>query len=95
VAEFGGMEGFRRAILKLPLETRLEPVPSVRVRSLRGRELEFTWGKSPSVNGKPIDYGAWPLFGGPFLEAAVDSEKLVLKHGSLRRTLDFRTLTVR
>ena len=34
------------------------------------------------------------LFGGPFLESEVDSEKLVLKHGSLRRTLDFKNLTV-
>jgi hypothetical protein len=94
VSEFGGMDGFMRAILKLALEVRTEPVPSVRFHSLRGRDLEFTWGKTPSVNGKPLDYDAWPLFGGPFLEAAVDSEKLVLKHGALRRTLDFRTLTV-
>jgi len=47
------------------------------------------------VDGKPLDYAAWPLFGGPFLEAAVDSQRLVMKHGRLRRTLDFRTLTVR
>jgi hypothetical protein len=93
--EFGGMDAFRGAILKLRLETRLEPAPSVRFHSLRGRDLEFVWGKTPSVNGKPLDYDAWPLFGGPFLEAAVDSEKLVLKHGSLRRTLDFRALTVK
>ena len=68
--------------------------PSVRFRSLRGRDLEFTWGKAPAVNGKPLDYEAWPLFGGPFVEAAVDSERLVLKHGNMRRTLDFRALTV-
>jgi hypothetical protein len=34
------------------------------------------------------------LFGGPFLQAAVDSEQLVMRHGSLRRTLDFRKLSV-
>jgi len=34
-----------------------------------------------------------PLFGRPFLEADVDSERLVIKHGNLRRTLDFRNLT--
>jgi hypothetical protein len=94
-SEFSDMEAFRRAILKLPLESRLEPAPSVRFRSLRDRDLEFTWGQSPSVNGKPLDYSAWPLFGGPFLEAALNSEELVLKHGKLRRTLDFRALTVR
>jgi hypothetical protein len=46
------------------------------------------------VNGAPLDYAAWPLFGGPFVEAAVDSQRLLLKYGSMRRTLDFRTLTV-
>ena len=61
----------------------------------RRRDLEFAWGKTPTVNGKLLNYAAWPLFGGPFAEAAMDSERLVLKHGKLRRTLDFRTLTVR
>jgi hypothetical protein len=28
------------------------------------------------------------------VEAAVDSEQLILKYGNLRRTLDFRRLTV-
>jgi hypothetical protein len=36
----------------------------------------------------------WPLFGGPFVEAPVDSEQLILKHGQMLRTLDFRRLTV-
>ncbi len=94
-SEFPGMEAFRRAILDLPLEIRLEPEPTVRFHSLRGRTLEFTWGQTPRVDGQAVDYAAWPLFGGPFVEAAVDSQKLVLKHGQLRRTLDFTTLTVR
>jgi hypothetical protein len=34
------------------------------------------------------------LFGGPFVEAAVDSEQLILKYGARRRILDFRRLTV-
>jgi hypothetical protein len=93
-SEFAGMAEFRRAILALPLEVRLEPVPHVRFRSLRGRTLDFTWGDTPSVDGRPLNYEQWPLFGGPFLEAEVDSERLLLKHGSMRRLLDFRTLTV-
>ena len=93
-SEFADMAAFERAIKALPLEVRLESVPSVRFRSLRSRTLEFTYGEAPRVNGKPLDYTAWPLFGGPLLEAAVDSERLVMKHGGLRRTLDFRSLTV-
>jgi len=94
VSEFAGMAEFRRAILALPLEFSLDPKPSVRFRSLRGRNLEFMYGETPRVDGVALEYSRWPLFGGPFLEAPVDSETLILKYGSLRRTLDFRTLSV-
>jgi hypothetical protein len=50
--------------------------------------MRFTYGVDP------VDYSKWPLFGGPFLEAGVDSEQLVLKYGSKRRVLDFRRLAV-
>ncbi|MGA3019496.1 MAG: hypothetical protein ABSF62_20405 [Bryobacteraceae bacterium] len=93
-SEFADMPAFRRAILALPLEFQLDPTPSVRFHSLRGRSLEFTYGEIPRVNSTPLDYAHWPLFGGPFLEAPVDSEILILKYGPLRRTLDFRRLTV-
>jgi hypothetical protein len=93
-SEFADLEAFRRAILALPLEHRLEPAPYVRFRSLRGRTLEFTYGQPGRVNGVALDYGRWPLFGGPFVEAAVDSERLTLNHAGTRRVLDFRSLTV-
>jgi len=93
-SEYPDMEAFRAAILALKLEFHLTPVPTVRLVSLRGKRLVFTYGQSPEVNGSPLEREHWPLFGGPFLEAGVDSQQLVLKHGSMRRTLDFRSLTV-
>ncbi|QOY90189.1 hypothetical protein [Paludibaculum fermentans] len=93
-SEFKDMDAFRQAILALRLEFKLDPVPTARFRSLRGKTLQCTYGQPPSVNGAPVDYGKWPLFGGPFLEAPVDSQQLLLKHGAARRKLDFRTLTV-
>jgi hypothetical protein len=57
------------------------------------KNLTFTYGRHKGQR-VALDYGRWPLFGGPFLEAAVDSEQLILKYGSMRRTLDFRRLTV-
>jgi hypothetical protein len=87
-SEFADMQAYRRAILPLPLEFSVDDVPSVRFRSLRGRVMEFTYGKAR------LDYTKWPLFGGPFLEAAKDSEMLVMKYHEMRRTLDFRNLTV-
>ena len=93
-SEYKDMDAFRHAILALTLEFKLAPTPSVRFASLRGRTLAFTYGQIPRVNGAALDYDRWPLFGGPFVEAAVDSEQLILKYGKMRRTLDFRRLTV-
>ena len=93
-SEFAGLDAFRQAILALPLEIHLTDTPTVRFRSLRGKMLEFTYGQTPMANGVAVDYAHWPLFGGPFVEAAVDSEQLILKYGKMRRTLDFRRLTV-
>ena len=94
VSEFPTLAAFRAAITALPLKFSVEGAPTVRFRSLRGRDLEFTYGLEPKVDGKPIGYASWPLFGGPFLQADVDSEQLEMRHGKLRRTLDFKKLTI-
>jgi hypothetical protein len=59
-SEFADMEAFRRAILALKLEFRLDPAPSVLFHSLRGKTLAFTYGDTPQVNGIPLDYARWP-----------------------------------
>ena len=94
-SEYVSLEAFGRAIAALPLQISLAPTPQVRFRSLRGAEIDFVYGETPRVNGKPLDYKNWPLFGGPFLEAARDSQQLIIKYGGMRRVLDFRALTVR
>lgn len=93
-SEFPDLGAFAKAILALPLEFHLDPTPRVVFRSLRGVKMDFTWGETPRLDGKPVDYEHWPLFGGPFVEAAVDSQQLILKYGHMRRVLDFRKLTV-
>ncbi|HKD05092.1 MAG TPA: hypothetical protein VKB79_04240 [Bryobacteraceae bacterium] len=94
-SEYPDLEAFGRSIKALPLEIHTDPVPRVVFRSLRGSQIDFTYGETPKINGAPIAYEHWPLFGGPFLEAAVDSEQLTIHYGTMRRVLDFRTLTVR
>ena len=93
-SEFSDYEAFQSAILKLPLSFELRGAPAVRFQSLRGRDLEFTYGSAPKVSGSVLDYSKWPLFGGPFLQADVDSERLVMTHGSMQRILDFKALRV-
>ena len=87
-SEFPTLDAFRQAILKLPLEFRLEPTPSVRFRSLRGADLSFTYNQ-------PRDFSSWKLFDGPFLQAERGSRRLELRHGNLRRVLDFASLTIK
>ena len=94
-SEFASLDAFRAAILALPLEFSLEPRPMVKFRTLRGDTMQFEYGQRPVVNGRPLDYENWPLFAGPFLEAAVDSQMLTIKYGTERRVLDFKNLEIR
>lgn len=92
--EFKDFAAFQDAIRALPLEFTLSPVPSVRMRTLRGREITFAYGQAPKVNGKKVDYAKWKLFEGPHLNAERGSRKLTITHGRLERVLDFNTLTI-
>lgn len=94
VSEFSSMEAFQAAIRALPLSYKLEPVPTVTWKTLRGKTVVATYGKAPVVNGKTIDYSRWKLFEGPYLNAEKGSQKLTLTHGRLERVLDFNTLTI-
>jgi hypothetical protein len=85
--EFPDFRAFVEAITALPLEVALEPVPAVRFRSLRGAELNFTWGQ-------PRDWSRWKRFDSPHVQSERGSRLLVLRHGDLRRTLDFRNLRI-
>jgi len=64
-------------------------------RTLRGKVMEFAFGDTPRIDGKPLDYANWPAFGGPFLNARAGEPRLEMTHGGVRRVLDFRTLTVK
>lgn len=86
--DYSTLEAFRAAVTRLPLEFRLEPTPSVRFRTLRGAEMNCTYGA-------PRDFTSWKLFDGPYLQAERGSRRLELRHGTMRRTLDFATLSVR
>ena len=94
VDEFPDFAAFQAAIKALPLEFALDPVPTVRLRTLRGKNVVFTYGQAPVVDGVPVDYSKWKLFEGPYLNAEKGSRVLTITHGPLRRVLDFNTLTI-
>lgn len=90
----GSFDAFKAAVEALPLETRVDPVPSVRFTTLDGDELSATYGQAPTVGDRVVEYGNWKLFEGPFLNAETGSRRLEITHGITGRTLDFETLTL-
>jgi hypothetical protein len=92
--EFKDFAAFQAAIRALPLEFKLEPAPTVKFTTLRGKAVVCTYGQAPVVNGAKLDYTKWKLFEGPYLNAEKGSRKLTLTHGRLERVLDFNTLTI-
>ena len=93
-SEFKDFAAFQAAIRALPLTFSLEPVPTVKLRTLRGREVVVTYGAAPVVDGAAVDYAKWKLFEGPHLNAEKGSRQLTLTHGHLQRVLDFNTLSI-
>lgn len=93
--EYPTLDAFRKAVLSLPLKFTLEPAPRVEFRTLRGKAIAFTYGQTPRINGRPLDYANWPAFGGPFLQGRAGEPRLEMTHGGVRRVLDFNTLAVR
>ncbi|MCW5549186.1 MAG: hypothetical protein KIT44_09505 [Opitutaceae bacterium] len=91
--EFESFEAFQSAMRALPLEFTLEPRPTVKLTTLRGKKVAFTYGETPVVNGQPVDYSRWKLFEGPHLNAGLGSRKITISHGRQHRVLDFNTVT--
>lgn len=90
VEDFASYEAFQEAIRALPLEFVLEPTPSVEFTSLNGTVLSATYGGTPSVNGKKVDYSNWKLFDGPYSKAERESQTLEITYGQERYFLDFK-----
>lgn len=70
--------------------------PCLRYTALSGRTLELTWMAHTEpyrgqckVDGKIIDYHAWPLFDNPWVHQDLNSPVLTLKHGGRTLTYDF------
>jgi hypothetical protein len=92
--EFENFAAFQAAIRALPLEFQLEPVPTVKFTTLRGKKVVCTYGSTPVVDGQAVDYSKWKLFEGPYLNAEKGSRRLTITHGPLERILDFNTVTI-
>jgi hypothetical protein len=94
-SEFTSFDAFKAAIRALELKTSIQGQPTATFTTLRGKKIEATYGEVPKVNGVPVDFDAWPLFEGKFIEADKGSGKMLIKYGNMRHELDFNKLMKR
>jgi hypothetical protein len=94
-SDYPSFEAFKEAVRALPLSADVTSTLRVQFTSLRGDAMQVAYGEVPLLNGTPVDYEAWPLFDGPYLHAEKGSKKLELRHGSLRRLLDFEAVSIK
>ncbi len=92
--EFKSFAAFQDAIRALPLSFSLKDEPTVKMTSLRGHQIEVTYGKAPQLDGKRVDYSKWQLFEGTHLNSKLNSRVLTITSGQLERVLDFNTLSI-
>jgi hypothetical protein len=62
--------------------------------TLDNHHMQFGFPERRVLDGKNVDVSKYPLFEGPFLNAAVGSEQLLMTYKKQRRLLDFKTLKV-
>jgi hypothetical protein len=94
-SEVGGFDTFRAGLQTHIPRANLKPGDvSVDYTALGGDRMRFAFPDKRTLNGKTVDLTKYKLFEGPFLNADVGSERLVMTYKGMRRVLDFRKLTV-
>ena len=93
--EVGSFDRFAELLRQhIPVASLQAGAVAVEYTTIDNDRMAFSFPDARTLNGKPVDLSAWKLFEGPFLNAEVGSQRLVITHGTQRRVLDFQTLTV-
>ncbi len=94
-AEVGSFESFCSGLRShLPQATLIPGDVRIEYVTLDNARMQFIYPERRTLNGSAVDLTTYPLFEGPFLNAEVGSEQLLLTYKDQRRVLDFRTLEV-
>ncbi len=94
-SEVGSFEKFSAALRKhVPKATLVPGNVTVSYTALGGDRMTFGFPDRRTLNGVAVDLAKTRLFEGPFLNADVGSEKLVMTYKTRTRTLDFKNLTI-
>jgi len=94
-AEIGSFEKFCRQLrTHIPRATCEPGNVSVEYVTLENRSMKFAYPESRSLDGETVDLRTNRLFEGPFLNADVGSQQLLITYKNQRRLLDFKALKV-
>lgn len=98
------LERFANAVLaktKLDASAIDAAKPKITYLSLGGHRLELTYRahKEPYtgqhvIDGKPVDYSSFPLFGNPWVTQPLGGDVLTIRHGTDGITYNFKNWTV-
>ena len=94
-ASHGTFEDFKAAIRSTKLRfDDFDRSLTVEYVTSGGDHLRFTYGGKRLVNNRPVDFRAYRLFNGPFMQADVGSGVITLRYKEKTRTLDFPKGTI-
>jgi hypothetical protein len=94
-AEIGSFTQFRSALNAHTPTATLQPGSvSVRYTTLDGEAMEFAFPEKRTLNGSAVDLSQTKLFEGPFINANVGSEKMMLTYKNTKRVLDFKAVRI-
>jgi hypothetical protein len=93
--EIGSFEKFCAALRSHTPKADLTPGAVTVSYTTPGKEtMKFSFPEGRWLNGVRVDLSKTKLFDGPFLQADVGSQKLLMRHGGKKLLLDFTNLSV-
>jgi hypothetical protein len=94
-SEVGSFEKFCAGLrTHIPKASNVPGSVKVDYVTLENHRMHFGFPEDRVFDGKTVDLTKYPLFEGPFLNAAVGSEQLRITYKGQRMLLDFKTLKV-
>ncbi|MBN2011293.1 hypothetical protein JW960_18255 [candidate division KSB1 bacterium] len=93
ISEYPSFEAFKQQIESNALKIDLTNLHITYTNS-HSDKLNFTYGKERIINGKKVNFKAWPLFSGPFVNSKMGSKIINIQYGKEKFILDFNDFSV-
>ncbi len=94
--EDGTFESFKKNVIQSkPALNSSKDDLTVNYKTRRGDAMKFTFGGKRLLNGKTVDFRAYKLFNGPFIQSERGSGVITLTDGNNVRMLNFKKATIK